>query len=68
MPDPDMLYLSTSALIIETNMGSVRAALAEGSNCYFPSSKRGARKVALHIAQAARERLDVLIDALDEQP
>jgi hypothetical protein len=68
MAEPDLLYLSTSALIIETNMGSVRATLAEGSCCYLPGSKRGARKVALLIAQTARDRLDSLIADLGEKP
>lgn len=61
MSSPDLLHLSTSALIIETNMGSIRTTLADGQACYLPSSKRGACKVALNIAMTARDRLDELI-------
>jgi hypothetical protein len=61
----DLVYLSTSALIIETNMSAVRTTLAEGNACILPGSKRGARKAALHIAQAARDRLDTLIAELE---
>jgi hypothetical protein len=46
-------------------MSSVRVTLAEGGACILPSSKRGARKVALHIAQVARDRLDTLIAELE---
>jgi hypothetical protein len=68
MADPDMIYLSTSANIIETNMESVRVTLAEGSRCILPCSKRGECQTALQLATVARDRLNSLIAELEPKP
>jgi hypothetical protein len=67
MADPEMLYLSTSALVIENDMAGVRVALAEGSLCFLPCSKHGARVTALKLALVARDRLHALIAELEQR-
>lgn len=62
--DPNLAYLASSASIIEIGMSGVRMTLAEGSKCILQQSRRGARRDALTTAQAARDRLEVLIEAL----
>lgn len=68
MSDPDFLYLSQSAAIIERDISAAASCLSVGSGLVFRSSRRGARSEALRLAQTARERLDRLIQELGGGP
>lgn len=66
MPSPNILYLATSARLIEHGMAGVGGLLEGGSHCYLASSQRGAIRDARQQLLLQRDRVDALLDAMVE--